>query len=50
MKISANVILKAVGLLWSLGMALKDGQLDDEEAAQVGAKLSALIQALEEVL
>lgn len=50
MKISANLIIKLVGLLWTLGMAVRDGKLTDEELDAIGVKLSDLVKSLEEVL
>lgn len=50
MKISSNMVLKAVSLLWTLGLALRDGELSDEELTEVGGKLTALVATLEEVL
>lgn len=50
MKISANVVMKAVGLLWTLAWAIRDGELDDQEIASISVKLEQLIKVLEEVL
>jgi len=50
MKISPNLIIKAVSLLWTFGFAVRDGKLTDEELETLSCKLTDLVKALESVL
>lgn len=49
-KLTTMMVLKAVGLLWTLAADLRDGKLSEEELADIETKLGALVGTLEGVL